>query len=98
MLGEPVLHEIIYYRYFHTRLRTLDHVGTYFVPILFLLVRSLQAFNVNLSHLKHSHHDAFRFLAILIAQHFAQSRGNDLPPQSEFVFQSAAFSFFPAGG
>ncbi len=84
MLGELVLHEIAYHSYFRTRLRTLDDVRAYFVTILFLLVRSLQAFNVNLSHLKRSHHDFFRFLAIPIAQHFAQSRGNDLPRQSKF--------------
>jgi hypothetical protein len=65
---------------------------------LFLVIGSLQAGNVNLFHFKHGLHDPFRFLAVVIAQYFAQSRGNNLPRQTEFVLQRAALTFFSARG
>lgn len=69
----------------------------YFVTELFLVVRALQAGKVNLVHLKHGLHDSLRFFAIFVAQHFAQSRGNDLPGQTKSVFQPAATTLLSAG-
>ena len=50
------------------------------------VVRLLQAFYVNFVHFHHCLHDPVCFLGIFVLQHFAQSRGDDLPRQAIFVF------------
>src|SRR5213593_2084197 len=61
-------------------------------------VRSLQSCDLNLLHLKHCLHDALRFFGIAVAQHFFQGGGDDLPPQTELIFEPAAWSFLSACG
>ena len=56
-----------------------------------------QSRNVDLAHLQHGLHDPVRFRVILILQHFAQNRRDNLPRHPEFVFQPAATARFTSG-
>ncbi len=63
-----------------------------------LLIRLLQDLDVQLGHLEHGRHHAFRFRGILVLQHRAQDSGNDLPGHSESVLEPAALLCFATLG
>ena len=63
-----------------------------------MLIRVSETLYVDLVHLQHDIHDPREFLIILILQHLAQDRGDDLPGHPELVFELAAESFFSAFG
>jgi hypothetical protein len=56
----------------------------------------LQTAYVELDHLQHGLHDPVRFLGILVLQHPAQCRRNDLPNQAIFVLEPTAAMGFSA--
>ena len=58
----------------------------------------LQAFYIDFGHLKHGLHGALGFFGIFVAESFAESGGDDLPGEAEFVFEPAASAGFSAGG
>ena len=66
--------------------------------VLFFSISLLQCFDVNFVHLEHRLHDPLRFFLVLVIEQLAQNRGNNLPRHAEFIFQPAAFRFFPASG
>src|SRR6202171_3652500 len=61
-------------------------------------IRLIEGGNVQLLHLEHCFH-GFRGVAVCrVAQHLAQSTGNDLPRQAEPILQPAAGAFLSAAG
>src|SRR5438093_11121092 len=58
----------------------------------------LEPFDVDLLHLEHRGHDAFRFFGILVLQHLRQDRRNDLPRHAEAILEPAALHFLAARG
>src|SRR5271163_82547 len=75
-----------------TRTRTWLMLRFFFLFyfILFAPIRSLQALDVNLSHLQHSFEDPLRFGRVFVLHQFDQSPGDDLPRYAKFVFQPGA--------
>src|SRR6266487_1264116 len=59
-------------------------------------ISSVQFSDVDLLHLKHRLHDSFDLDCIFVMQHLDQRRGNNLPGQSELVFEPTALRFLSA--
>jgi len=64
-------------------------------PVLSLLALTsfLQSLDLDLAHLKYGLHHALRLRVVLIIQHVAEHRRNDLPGNAELIFEPAASSF-----
>src|SRR5258707_5209715 len=60
--------------------------------------RLLEFFDIDLGHLQHGLHGAFRSLRILVAQQLAENGGDDLPGEAELVLQPAAAIRAATGG
>src|SRR5258708_8616984 len=60
--------------------------------------RLLEFIDIDLGHLQHGLHGAFRSLRILVAQQLAENGGDDLPGEVELVLQPAAAVGAATGG
>ena len=63
-----------------------------------LVVGLLQSVYVKFVHFEHGFPDAFCFLGIFVLHEFAEDGWDDLPRESELVFQPTAAAFFSAFG